>query len=108
VQGNNIAVPAIKRAVYDVTGAGGGHGDFRSHSLSSAGASLAEAAQLANAAAGVSVGQIGAVAVDAGSIRKPRCPHVRMAKILTRDDLVARRRDLAYGRKRIVFTKRML
>jgi len=69
VQGNNIAVPAISAAVYDVTGAGE-HGDFRSHSLSSGWRISRRAAQLANAGCRRFSSQIGAVAVDgAGSIR---------------------------------------
>jgi D-beta-D-heptose 7-phosphate kinase/D-beta-D-heptose 1-phosphate adenosyltransferase len=102
VQGNNIAVPAIKRAVYDVTGAGDTAISVLTLSLA-AGASLPEAAQLANAAAGVSVGQIGAVAVDAGSIRNALSARPD-GKILTRDDLVARAATWRMAGKRIVFT----
>ena len=102
VQGNNTAVPAIKREVYDVTGAGDTAISVLTLSLA-AGASLAEAAQLANAAAGVSVGQIGAVAVDAGSIRNALSARPD-GKILTRDDLVARAATWRMAGKRIVFT----
>jgi D-beta-D-heptose 7-phosphate kinase/D-beta-D-heptose 1-phosphate adenosyltransferase len=102
VEGSNIAVPAIKRAVYDVTGAGDTAISVLTLSLA-AGASLAEAAQLANAAAGVSVGQIGAVAVDAGSIRNALSARPD-GKILTRDDLVARAATWRMAGKRIVFT----
>ena len=68
LQGQDVAVPAIQRAVYDVTGAGDTAISVLALSLA-AHSSVLEAAQLANAAAGVSVGQIGAVAVDAASIR---------------------------------------
>jgi D-beta-D-heptose 7-phosphate kinase/D-beta-D-heptose 1-phosphate adenosyltransferase len=102
VQGNNIAVPAIKRAVYDVTGAGDTAISVLTLSLA-AGASLPEAAQLANAAAGVSVGQIGAVAVDAGSIRNALSARPD-SKILTRNELVARAATWRMAGKRIVFT----
>ncbi len=102
VQGNNTAVPAIKRAVYDVTGAGDTAISVLTLSLA-AGASLPEAAQLANAAAGVSVGQIGAVAVDVGSIRNALAARPD-GKILTRDELVARAATWRMAGKRIVFT----
>jgi len=102
VQGNNTAVPAIKREVYDVTGAGDTAISVLTLSLA-AGASLPEAAHLANAAAGVSVGQIGAVAVDAGSIRNALSARPD-GKILTRDDLVARAATWRMAGKRIVFT----
>ena len=102
VQGNNTVVPAIKRAVYDVTGAGDTAISVLTLSLA-AGASLPEAAQLANAAAGVSVGQIGAVAVDVGSIRNALAARPD-GKILTRDELVARAATWRMAGKRIVFT----
>jgi D-beta-D-heptose 7-phosphate kinase/D-beta-D-heptose 1-phosphate adenosyltransferase len=102
VQGNNTVVPAIKREVYDVTGAGDTAISVLTLSLA-AGATLAEAAHLANAAAGVSVGQIGAVAVDAGSIRNALSARPD-GKILTRDDLVARAATWRMAGKRIVFT----
>jgi D-beta-D-heptose 7-phosphate kinase / D-beta-D-heptose 1-phosphate adenosyltransferase len=102
VSGQEIAVPAIQRAVYDVTGAGDTAISVLTLSLA-AQASLLEAARLANAAAGVSVGQIGAVAVDAGSIRDALAAHPD-AKILRRDDLVARAATWRMAGKRIVFT----
>lgn len=102
VQGRDIAVPAIQRAVYDVTGAGDTAISVLALSLA-ARASLHEAAQLANAAAGVSVGQIGAVAVDAPSIRDAL--HARPdGKILGREDLSARAATWRMAGKRIVFT----
>jgi D-beta-D-heptose 7-phosphate kinase / D-beta-D-heptose 1-phosphate adenosyltransferase len=100
--GNVTAVPAIQRAVYDVTGAGDTAISVLTLSLASQ-ASLLEAARLANAAAGVSVGQIGAVAVDAGSIRDALAAHPD-AKILGREDLVARAATWRMAGKRIVFT----
>jgi D-beta-D-heptose 7-phosphate kinase/D-beta-D-heptose 1-phosphate adenosyltransferase len=102
VQGNAVAVPAIQRAVYDVTGAGDTAISVLALSLA-ARASLLEAAQLANAAAGVSVGQIGAVAVDAGSIRDALAARPD-GKILGRDDLIARAATWRMAGKRIVFT----
>lgn len=102
VQGEDIPVPAIQRAVYDVTGAGDTAISVLTLSLA-AGATLHSAAQLANAAAGVSVGQIGAVAVDSGSIRDALTARPE-GKILAREDLVARAATWRMAGKRIVFT----
>jgi D-beta-D-heptose 7-phosphate kinase / D-beta-D-heptose 1-phosphate adenosyltransferase len=102
VSGNYTAVPAIQRAVYDVTGAGDTAISVLTLSLA-AKASMIDAACLANAAAGVSVGQIGAVAVDAGSIRDALAAHPD-GKILGRDDLIARAATWRMAGKRIVFT----
>ncbi len=102
VQGQDTAVPAIQRAVYDVTGAGDTAISVLALSLA-ARASLLEAAQLANAAAGVSVGQIGAVAVEATSIRDALAARPDN-KVLARDDLVARAATWRMAGKRIVFT----
>ena len=101
-QGQYTAVPAIQRAVYDVTGAGDTAISVLTLSLA-AKAPLLAAAQLANAAAGVSVGQIGAVAVDASSIRDALAER-HDSKILGRDDLVARAATWRMAGKRIVFT----
>ena len=62
------ALPATAREVSDVTGAG----DTVIATLAlalAAGASVAEAAALANEAAGVSVGKFGAATVNAGELR---------------------------------------
>jgi D-beta-D-heptose 7-phosphate kinase/D-beta-D-heptose 1-phosphate adenosyltransferase len=102
VQGPETSVPAIQQAVYDVTGAGDTAISVLALSLAGR-ASLLEAAQLANAAAGVSVSQIGAVAVDAGSIRNAL--HARPdGKILKREDLVSRAATWRMSGRRIVFT----
>jgi D-beta-D-heptose 7-phosphate kinase/D-beta-D-heptose 1-phosphate adenosyltransferase len=102
VQGQETAVPAIQQAVYDVTGAGDTAISVLALSLA-ARASLLEAAQLANAAAGVSVSQIGAIAVDAGSIRDAL--HARPdGKVLKREELVARAATWRMTGRRIVFT----
>ena len=98
----HTVVPAIQRAVYDVTGAGDTAISVLTLSLA-AQASLLASAQLANAAAGVSVGQIGAVAVDAASIRDALAARPD-GKILGRDDLVARAATWRMASKRIVFT----
>jgi D-beta-D-heptose 7-phosphate kinase / D-beta-D-heptose 1-phosphate adenosyltransferase len=100
-QGQDV-VPAIQRAVYDVTGAGDTAISVLTLSLA-ARASFLEAAQLANAAAGVSVGQIGAVAVDAASIRDALAARPD-GKILARDELTVRAATWRMSGKRIVFT----
>ncbi len=102
VQGEAIHVPATQRAVYDVTGAGDTAISVLTLSLA-AHAPLQEAARLANAAAGVAVGQIGAVAVDASSIRDALAARPE-GKILGRDDLVSRAATWRMAGKRIVFT----
>ncbi len=68
-----------------------------------AGTSLHAAARLANAAAGVSVGQVGAVAVDADSIRS-ELTAAPEAKVLSRAELAARAASWRIAGKRIVFT----
>jgi len=102
LQGQDVAVPAIQRAVYDVTGAGDTAISVLALSLA-VHSSVLEAAQLANAAAGVSVGQIGAVAVDAASIRDALAARPD-GKILSREDLLARAATWRMAGKRIVFT----
>ena len=71
-QGPEVAIPATKLDVFDVTGAGDTAVAVLGLSLA-AGAPLLGAAQIANAAAGVSVGHVGAVAVDRDSIRNALC-----------------------------------
>jgi D-beta-D-heptose 7-phosphate kinase/D-beta-D-heptose 1-phosphate adenosyltransferase len=100
--GPPIAVPASRRAVFDVTGAGDTAIAVLTLSLA-AGTSLAAAARLANAAAGVSVGQVGAVAVDADSIRSELTASPE-AKVLSRAELAARAASWRIAGKRIVFT----
>jgi len=96
------AVPGIRREVYDVTGAGDTAVAVLALSLA-AQATLLEAAQLANAAAGVAVGQIGAVAVDAASIRDALAARPD-SKILSREELAARAASWRMAGKQIVFT----
>jgi D-beta-D-heptose 7-phosphate kinase/D-beta-D-heptose 1-phosphate adenosyltransferase len=66
-------------------------------------APLLVAARIANAAAGVSVGQVGAVAVDADSIRSELTAGPE-AKVLSRQDIAARAASWRMAGKRIVFT----
>jgi D-beta-D-heptose 7-phosphate kinase/D-beta-D-heptose 1-phosphate adenosyltransferase len=101
-QAESVSVPAIQREVYDVTGAGDTAISVLTLSLASS-APLAAAAQLANTAAGISVGQIGAVAVDTVSIRDALLARPD-SKILSAEDLVARMATWRMAGRRIVFT----
>jgi D-beta-D-heptose 7-phosphate kinase/D-beta-D-heptose 1-phosphate adenosyltransferase len=96
------AVPASRREVFDVTGAGDTAIAVLTLALA-AQAPLVAAAQIANAAAGVSVGQVGAVAVDADSIRN-ELTAAPDAKVLAREDLTTRAASWRLAGKRIVFT----
>lgn len=100
--GPELAVPAIRRDVYDVTGAGDTAIAVLALSLAG-GVPLTEAAELANAAAGVAVCQVGAVAVSAASIRDALISHPE-GKLLSRHDLAARTATWRSEGKRIVFT----
>lgn len=100
--GPPIPVPASRRAVFDVTGAGDTAIAVLTLSLA-AKASLSAAAKLANAAAGVAVGQVGAVAVDADGIRG-ELTAAPDAKVLSRTELAARAASWRIAGKRIVFT----
>ena len=101
-EGAAITVPASRREVFDVTGAGDTAIAVLTLSLA-AGAPLPDAARLANAAAGVAVGQVGAVAVDADSIRSELTASPD-AKVLSRVELAARAASWRIAGKRIVFT----
>jgi D-beta-D-heptose 7-phosphate kinase/D-beta-D-heptose 1-phosphate adenosyltransferase len=101
-QGPETEIPSIRREVYDVTGAGDTAIAVLALSLA-AQAPLLEAAQIANAAAGVSVGHVGAVAVDAPSIRDALAARPD-GKILTRNELAARAASWRMAGKRIVAT----
>ena len=101
-RGPEIAVPAIRREVYDVTGAGDTVIAVLALSLA-AQSPLLQAVQVANAAAGVSVGQVGAVAVDAAGIRDALAARPD-GKIVSRHDLAARAASWRMAGKRIVLT----
>jgi D-beta-D-heptose 7-phosphate kinase/D-beta-D-heptose 1-phosphate adenosyltransferase len=102
VDGPEIAIPAVQRAVFDVTGAGDTAIAVLSLSLASQ-APFAAAVELANAAAGVSVGQVGAVAVDAAAIRDALATRPD-GKILGREALASRAASWRMAGKRIVLT----
>lgn len=98
--GADSVIPAIQREVYDVTGAGDTAIAVLTLALAARGG-LAQAAQLANAAAGVSVGQVGAVAVSAASIRDALAARSD-GKLLLRQELAARAAAWRTAGKRIV------
>ena len=98
--GAETAVPAMRHEVYDVTGAGDTAIAVLTLALA-ARAPLAQAAELANAAAGVSVTQVGAVAVSAASIRDALAAHPE-GKLLSRQELAARAATWRTAGKRIV------
>jgi D-beta-D-heptose 7-phosphate kinase/D-beta-D-heptose 1-phosphate adenosyltransferase len=100
--GVEVAVPANRHEVYDVTGAGDTAIAVLALALA-AHAPLAQAAQLANAAAGVSVSQVGAVAVSAASIRDALAARPD-GKQLSRHELAARAATWRTDGKRIVFS----
>lgn len=100
--GAETAVPAMEREVYDVTGAGDTAIAVLTLALA-AQAPLVEAAQLANAAAGVAVGQVGAVAVSAASIRDALASRPDN-KLLSRHELAMRASGWRAAGRRIVFT----
>ena len=97
-----VAVPAMRREVYDVTGAGDTAIAVLTLALA-ARSPLLEAAQLANAAAGVAVCQVGAVAVTAASIRDALASHPD-GKLLSRAELAERAATWRAEGKRIVFS----
>ncbi len=95
-------VPAVRRAVSDVTGAGDTSMAVMATTLA-AGATRRQAAELANVAAGLAVGEVGAVAVEPSAIRDALA-HVRGGKILGRAELASRAAGWRAAGKRIVFT----
>jgi D-beta-D-heptose 7-phosphate kinase / D-beta-D-heptose 1-phosphate adenosyltransferase len=101
-QGPETALPATRREVYDVTGAGDTAIAVLTLGLA-AQAPLVQAAQLANAAAGVAVSQVGAVAVSAAAIRDALAARPD-GKILSRPELAARAATWRTAGKRIVLT----
>jgi D-beta-D-heptose 7-phosphate kinase / D-beta-D-heptose 1-phosphate adenosyltransferase len=102
VSGAAIGVPASKREVYDVTGAGDTAAAVLAAALGT-GAPLLCAVHLANAAAGVSVGQVGAVAVETSQIRDALAARPG-GKVLSRDALADKAASWRMAGKRIVFT----
>jgi len=101
-RGAETAIPAMRHEVYDVTGAGDTAIAVLSLGLAVQ-APLVQAAQLANAAAGVAVCQVGAVAVSAASIRDALATRPD-GKLVSRQDLTVRAAAWRTAGKRIVFS----
>ena len=99
---SSLHVPAVRRAVADVTGAGDTVVAVLAVTLAG-GARLEQAMEIANVAAGLAVGEVGAVAVEAAHIRNA-LSGLPGGKILGRDDLAARAAGWRVAGKRIVFT----
>jgi D-beta-D-heptose 7-phosphate kinase/D-beta-D-heptose 1-phosphate adenosyltransferase len=100
--GTDLLIPAIQRAVYDVTGAGDTAAAVLTACLA-AGASIADAARIANTAAGIAVGEIGAVAVSPARIAG-ELSGIASSKLLPRAELLLRVKRWRDSGQRIVFT----
>jgi D-beta-D-heptose 7-phosphate kinase/D-beta-D-heptose 1-phosphate adenosyltransferase len=100
--GSDLAVPALKRAVYDVTGAGDTVTAVLTACLAT-GASIADAARIANTAAGIAVGEIGAVAVPTSRIAA-ELSGTASSKLLSRAALLTRVKQWRASGQRIAFT----
>jgi D-beta-D-heptose 7-phosphate kinase/D-beta-D-heptose 1-phosphate adenosyltransferase len=95
-------VPAVRRAVADVTGAGDTAMAVLATTLAG-GATLRQAAEIANIAAGLSVAEVGAVSIDPAQISHGLDDAPR-GKVLPRADLARRAASWRIAGKRIVFT----
>lgn len=98
-------IPTRAREVYDVTGAG----DTAIATLGAAlaaGASMEDAVILANTAAGVTVGKLGAAAVSTAELRRAlqRNQHDPAAGILTEEELVQQVKDAKEHGESIIMT----
>ncbi|TAN04672.1 MAG: D-glycero-beta-D-manno-heptose 1-phosphate adenylyltransferase [Rhodanobacteraceae bacterium] len=101
-RGPHHAIPARGRALFDPTGAGDAVVAVLATALA-AGATLVEAAHIANAAAGISVGRIGAVSVPPDEIAE-FLGGGDTRKVMALDELVAQVELWRIAGKRIVFT----
>jgi D-beta-D-heptose 7-phosphate kinase / D-beta-D-heptose 1-phosphate adenosyltransferase len=95
-------IPAVRRAVSDVTGAGDTAVAVMAATLA-AGATLYQAAQIANVAAGLAVAEVGAVAVEPSQIVLALADQ-RGGKVFSREALASRAAGWRVAGKRIVFT----
>jgi D-beta-D-heptose 7-phosphate kinase/D-beta-D-heptose 1-phosphate adenosyltransferase len=101
-EGSPVVVRARRRAVFDVTGAG----DTVIATLAlglAARAPLADAARVANAAAGIAVGEIGATAVTIAELTA-ELSRRRLSRLMTRRGLAAQVESWRLQGKRVVFT----
>jgi D-beta-D-heptose 7-phosphate kinase/D-beta-D-heptose 1-phosphate adenosyltransferase len=100
--GTQRHVPAVRRAVSDVTGAGDTVVAVLAVTLAG-GADIEQAMEIANVAAGLAVGEVGAVAIEPARIRGA-LSDLPGGKILGRNELAARVAGWRVAGKRVVFT----
>lgn len=100
--GASRAIPARGRALADTTGAGDTVVGVLAVALA-AGASLEDAAHMANLAAGIAVGRVGTSTVTRADILL-HAQRVGARKVLNRDELAQRVREWRCDGKRIVLT----
>lgn len=98
-----LLMPTLAREVFDVTGAGDTFVAFLAMGIA-AGLDPPIAARIANGAAGVVVGKIGAATVSLSELRSALLPERLSRKLRTPADLAALGRELRAAGKRIVFT----
>jgi D-beta-D-heptose 7-phosphate kinase/D-beta-D-heptose 1-phosphate adenosyltransferase len=96
-------IPAVVREVADVTGAGDTVVGVLA-TLLAAGATIEQAMEIANTAAGLAVAQVGAVAITPAQIGSALLDAPGGGKVLSRAELAARATDWRASGKRIVFT----
>ncbi len=100
--GTQQHVPAVRRAVADVTGAGDTVVAVLGVALAG-GADITQAMEIANVAAGLAVGEVGAVAIEPARIRSALSEQPG-SKVLSRPELTARAAGWRVAGKRIVLT----
>jgi len=98
-----VHIPAQARQVYDVTGAGDSLVATLALSLA-AGATMAEAAVLGNAAGSIVVGKLGAASVEPGELMRALQPGHAGHKLRTASQLKQELAVLRAAGKRVVFT----
>ncbi len=99
---DHITISGQRRAVFDVTGAGDTAIAVIALSLA-AGADLADAARIANTAAGIAVGEVGAVSVSSEEIVSA-LRRRNTGKILDREQLTEQVEAWHLQNRRVVFT----
>jgi D-beta-D-heptose 7-phosphate kinase/D-beta-D-heptose 1-phosphate adenosyltransferase len=95
-------VAGVRRAVYDVTGAGDTAIAVLALGVASQ-AGLMPSAQIANAAAGLAVGEVGTAAIDRESLQAALAP-LPAQKVLSLEQLLTRAEAWRAEGRRIVFT----
>jgi D-beta-D-heptose 7-phosphate kinase/D-beta-D-heptose 1-phosphate adenosyltransferase len=100
--GSQRHIPAVRRAVADVTGAGDTVVAVLAVTLAG-GAAIEQAMQIANVAAGLAVGEVGAVAIEIERLRNALTA-LPGGKVLGREELATRAAGWRVAGKRIVFT----